>query len=62
MKVRYVGPRPRDVAPVTAGPFHVRPGQVVEVDAKTGRSLLRQNSLFEPVTETKKKETDNGDA
>lgn len=47
MKIKFVGRRARDVVPATgARGFMVRPGEVVEVDEATGRSLLQQPLWF----------------
>lgn len=52
MKVRYIGKRRVDVVPSTgAREFSVDPGEVVEVDDKTGASLLAQPRKFERVTD-----------
>lgn len=48
MKIKYIGRRTRDVVPATgAREFTVSSGDVVEVDDKTGRSLLDQPAWFE---------------
>lgn len=56
MKVQYRGRRAREVVPATgARPFHVQPGDTVEVDAATGRSLTSQRRLWAEVKPAKKK-------
>lgn len=56
MKIRYVGRRPRDVVPGTgAKPFSVRPGDVIDVDDATGRSLLAQPVWFQSLIEDRPK-------
>lgn len=60
MKIRFVGARAREVAAVGHAPFIVEPGQVVDVPAALGLSLLDQPQWFQAVKETKtEKEKDS---
>lgn len=56
MKIKYIGVRARDVEPTSATggrPFHVEPGQVVDVDDKTAQSLLDQTGKWEKAPDPK---------
>lgn len=56
MKVRYIGERPRIVAPVDSPAFDVAPGDVVDVSAALAESLLEQTELWERPPAPRKQE------
>lgn len=57
MKVKYIGTRPREVAPYNGErPFDVQPGEVVSVSNAVGASLLDQPKWWAEVKDTKKED------
>ena len=60
MKVKFVGPRARIVAPAYSESFRVEPGEIVEVDDDLGNSLLEQSEKWERPAATKEKEAVDG--